>query len=100
MRGGKREGAGRPQGSRMVKTALIAQMAAEAGETPLEFMLRIMRDESQPAALRFEAAKVSAPFIHPRLGMVYKVIGYNNSPENEEDLEELGAHEALRLATS
>lgn len=48
--------------------------------TPLEFMLKIMRteppeglqqrDELAVQAMRFEAAKAAAPYIHPRLAAV------------------------------
>ena len=33
---------------------------------PLDFMLAIMRDKSQPMWRRIEAAKVAAPYRHPR----------------------------------
>lgn len=80
-RGGKRKGSGRKVGSKTRKTAEIAQKAAEQGITPLEFMLKIMRDEACPEdadlaqkiafhSARFEAAKAAAPYIHPRLAAV------------------------------
>ncbi len=49
------------------------------GVTPLEFMLALMRTESDHEdpriqmsreAMRFEAAKAAAPYIHPRLAAV------------------------------
>lgn len=70
MRGGKRNGSGRKAGSKTKKTAEIAVRAAEQGLTPLEFMLNILRDETQPSHDRFEAAKAAAPFVHPRLAAV------------------------------
>lgn len=75
-RGGARKGAGRPKGAETRRTRLIAQQAAAEGVTPLEYMLRVMRDESvspdprvQAAreAMRFEAAKAAAQYCHPRL---------------------------------
>lgn len=33
-------------------------------------MLRIMRDEDADLAMRFDAAKSAAPYIHPRLATV------------------------------
>ncbi len=32
--------------------------------SPLEFLLSVMRDESQPIELRVEAAKAAAPHVH------------------------------------
>lgn len=65
-RGGARAGAGRKPGS---KTQLTKQALKRAGEgiTPLEYMLQILRDESEDKAQRFEAAKAAAPYVHPRL---------------------------------
>jgi hypothetical protein len=64
--GGKRPGAGRPRGSKTKKQALLLA-AAEAGELPVDFLLRIMRDPTVDAAVRMDAAKSVAPYLHPRL---------------------------------
>lgn len=78
-RGGKRKGAGRPPGSATKKTREIADRAAEQGITPLEYMLQVMRmdsDHEDPKvqvareAMKFEAAKAAAPYVHPRLAAV------------------------------
>lgn len=69
-RGGRREGSGRKPGSKNRKTAELARKAAKAGMTPLELMLKIMRDSKKPILDRFEAAKAAAPYIHPRLAAV------------------------------
>lgn len=79
-RGGARKGAGRKRGSASKKTAEIANRAAQAGITPLEFMLNLLREEPPAdadavtrvryATLRFEAAKAAAPYVHPRLNAV------------------------------
>ena len=82
---------GRLKGSANKKTREIADKAAAAGDTPLEYMLKIMRKPMPPElmerlkqtnetlslemltnlvdwhSLRFEAAKYAAPYIHPRL---------------------------------
>jgi len=68
--GGARAGAGRKQGSATAKTREIADKAAEGGVTPLEFMLKIMRDETAERAERLDMAKAAAPYIHPRLSAV------------------------------
>jgi hypothetical protein len=66
-RGGSRPGAGRKVGSATTKTREIANQAASGGETPLEFMLRLMRDEGAEMAQRADMAKAAAPYVHPRL---------------------------------
>src|ERR1700736_5580430 len=66
-RGGKRPGAGRKPGSKTKKTMDIALAAAAAGETPLEFLLRIMRDETQEPDVRRAMAVAAAPYCHSRL---------------------------------
>ncbi len=38
--------------------------------TPLEYMLAVMRNPDLDAALRFEAARASAPYVHARLAAV------------------------------
>jgi hypothetical protein len=69
-RGGKRPGAGRKPGSKTKKTMDIALAAAAAGETPLEYLLRVMRDPSLPDGQRMDAAKNAAPYCHSRLNAV------------------------------
>lgn len=75
-RGGARANAGRKAGAATKKTREIADKAMAEGISPLEFMLQVMRDDSnhedpriqaQREAMRFEAAKAAAPYIHPRL---------------------------------
>ena len=69
-RGGPRAGAGRPPGARNRRSQLIeeaARQAAETGLMPMEFLLNVMRDEAQPIAVRLDAAKAAAPYVHARL---------------------------------
>lgn len=68
--GGARQGAGRKAGSANKKTREIADKAASEGETPLEFMLKMMRDVTQPIPLRAQMATSAAPYVHPRLSSV------------------------------
>ena len=70
MQGGKRSGAGRPKGSPNKATAQKRAQIEASGLTPLDFMLGILRDETQPAVDRFEAAKAAAPYVHARLSAV------------------------------
>jgi hypothetical protein len=68
--GGKRPGAGRPQGAASRSNEQVRQEAAATGELPLAYMLRIMRDPSQPVGRRDDMAKAAAPFCHSRLSSV------------------------------
>lgn len=72
-RGGKRPGAGRKKGqvSEQTATRKAYQTAALAsGISPLDYMLQILRDESQEQSARFAAAKEAAPYVHNRLASV------------------------------
>ena len=69
-RGGVRPGAGRPAGSATKRTREIADAAAESGQTPLEFLLSVMRDPGYDEAKRIDAAKAAAPYVHARLASV------------------------------
>jgi hypothetical protein len=77
-RGGARSGAGRKKGhyvpgSRAEQRAFKRQAVREAvelakaeGETPLEYMLRVMRTSGDPK--RCDAMAIAAaPYLHPRL---------------------------------
>jgi hypothetical protein len=66
-KGGRRPGAGRPPGSKTKKSVAIALAAAAAGESPLEFLLRTMRDETVDPDVRRASAIAAAPYVHPRL---------------------------------
>jgi hypothetical protein len=68
--GGKRPGAGRPKGAASRANEQARQEAAATGELPLAYMLRIMRDPSQPPGRRDDMAKAAAPFCHSRLSSV------------------------------
>lgn len=66
-RGGKRAGAGRKLGSATKRTREIADKAAEEGVTPLEYMLTVMRSDTEAPERRLDAAKSAAPYVHPKL---------------------------------
>jgi hypothetical protein len=61
---------GRSKGTPNRATAKREAEIAAAGITPLEFMLRRLRDETASAEDRFEAAKAAAPYVHPKLAAV------------------------------
>jgi len=72
MAQGKKTG-GRKKGVRNKRTIAkrdeLARMI-DKGISPLEYMLDIMRNPEQPEKDRLEAAKASAPYIHPRLAAI------------------------------
>ena len=46
---------------------MALEVARANGELPLDFMLRVMRNEAEPVQVRTDMAKAAAPYIHPRL---------------------------------
>jgi hypothetical protein len=58
---------GRQKGSQNKASVQKAKAVAASGETPLDYMLRVMRDTGAEYARRDEMAKASAPYIHPKL---------------------------------
>lgn len=77
--GGAREGAGRKKGSPNKASALRAAEIASTGETPLEYMVRVMRDTSIEGDRRDKMANAAAPYIHPKLANV-EVTGKDGGP--------------------
>jgi Family of unknown function (DUF5681) len=57
---------GRPKGSKNKTTRDLIEATQAAGETPLDYMLRVMRDPNAPAEPRDLMARSAAPFLHPR----------------------------------
>lgn len=70
MHGGKRQGSGRPPGSKTQRMAELALAAAGGGMTPIEYMLGVMRDDGNELSVRLDAAKAAAPYVHPKLAAV------------------------------
>jgi hypothetical protein len=56
---------GRVPGARNKRTTALLALAEE-GDTPCSFALRIMRDTEKPEDLRMHAARLAAPYIHPK----------------------------------
>jgi hypothetical protein len=72
-RGGARQGAGRKKGQITAHRKLANEATVKAvgdGETPLAYLLKVMRDIGQDDARRLDAAKAAAPFVHPKLATV------------------------------
>lgn len=63
--GGKRAGAGRPKGAKTLITEEAIKRAGD-GETPLEYMLRVMRSEDEPTDRRDKMAIGAAPYMHAK----------------------------------
>jgi hypothetical protein len=84
QRGGRRAGAGRPKGAISLSTRAIIEAARSGGETPIDYMLRIMRDENSPDARRDSMARAAAAYLHSKLALI----------ENEEEDDAEAALEA------
>lgn len=74
MKGGYRPGAGRPKGAKTKskkKADTVMEInagAASENMTPLEFMLKIMRDPTEDEDRRARMAIAACPFCHARKG--------------------------------
>jgi hypothetical protein len=68
--GGARQGAGRKAGSVTARTREIADKVASEGITPLDYMLKILRNEQETPANRMWAAEKAAPYVHAKLAAV------------------------------
>jgi hypothetical protein len=70
---------GRPKGSKnkSMQERMAALMAG--GETPLEYMLRVLRDPQTEHARKDEMSKSAAPYMHPRLAAT-EVSGNADNP--------------------
>ena len=85
-RGGYRPGGGRPKGAKDTKPRKkrggaksakpktpkpppdVQDEAFNSNLTPLDYMLKIMRDRCQPPDRRDRMAQLAAPYVHPRAG--------------------------------
>ena len=54
---------GRQRGTPNKKTAQLLAYAAKGGETPLDFLLRVMRSPKVPWPVRVQAAATAAPYL-------------------------------------
>lgn len=64
--GGARPGAGRKKGghNRLTEEAVAK---ANDGLSPLDFLLTVLRDETNEKPVRIDAAKAAAPYVHAKL---------------------------------
>lgn len=61
---------GRKKGVPNRASAAKAAEIAASGLTPLDYMLAVMRAETEEPDRRLEAAKSAAPYVHPKLSNV------------------------------
>jgi hypothetical protein len=61
---------GRTKGVRNRKTERGKTAAERTGVTPLDFLLKVMRNVKEPMWLRIDCAKAAAPYVHPRLSAI------------------------------
>ena len=81
---------GRKKGTPNRATAAQRAEIAASGLTPLDYMLAVMRDETEPAERRMWAAAKAAPYVHPRMSAV-AVTGHLTR-SHEDCLAELERH--------
>ena len=62
---GKKTG-GRRKGTPNKATIAREVAVAASGLTPLDFFLLVMRDETKDLAVRLDAGRAAAPYVHPR----------------------------------
>jgi hypothetical protein len=76
--GGRRTGQmGRPVGSRNKRTQELLDAVTTSGQTPLDYLLSVMRNAENDTSVRIDAAKAALPYVHPRLHGV--AVSSNNS---------------------
>lgn len=69
-RGGARPNAGRKPNSPNKATKERQERVAASGITPLDYMLRVMRDEKADKGRRDDMAKAAAPYVHPKFSAI------------------------------
>jgi hypothetical protein len=75
---------GRPKGSPNKASIARAAAIAASGLTPLDYMLQQMRDDNADPAMRLDAARSAAPYVHPRLAQT-QLTGKDGGPIQIED---------------
>jgi len=70
---------GRVVGTKNKRTAAVEAAVAASGLTPLEYMLQVLNDVSNPLSVRLDASKGAAPYVHAKLASV-EVSGKDGAP--------------------
>jgi hypothetical protein len=68
--GGSRPGSGRKAGASTKLNQQARKEALGGGISPLDYMLTILRDDTQAPDARMDAAKSAAPYVHARLSSI------------------------------
>lgn len=92
-------GKGRPKGARNRRTLEAYALAGE-GETPVEFGLRLMRDESFPPDLRIHGARIAAPYLHSKPLPESRFVSFEFPVEIGTCTDLLAVHASLIKATA
>jgi hypothetical protein len=81
---GKKTG-GRVKGVPNKRTTQIRQEISSHGITPLDFLLRELRDESLPYDARHAAAVAAAPYLHSKMPTAIVTPPPPSGPVSEDD---------------
>lgn len=90
-----RKTGGRQKGSANKATRQRQQEIAATGETPLAYMLRVMRDRTVEHDRRDRMASAVAPYVHPKLTAIEHT-GADGGPIKTEDVTQLSDLEVAR----
>jgi len=76
-RGGKREGAGRPFGSKSKPSQWksMEEMSIKYQHSPLDYLLAVLNNPMSSPERKMYAAEKAAPYVHPRLASSTSRIG-------------------------
>jgi hypothetical protein len=91
-----RKTGGRQKGSRNKVTVKREREIARSGMTPLEYMLKVMRNPKADVSRRDDMAKAAAPYVHPKLASMQHT-GRNGGPIQTVDLTKLSGDELAQL---
>jgi hypothetical protein len=95
-RGGNRPGSGRKRGAPNKASAARQAKVAASGDTPLDYMLKVMRDGKADPGRRDDMAKAAAPYVHPKLASMQHS-GPRGGPIQTVDLTKLSDDDLARL---
>lgn len=69
-KGGFRKGSGRKAGSTNRFSKALLERVQEEGIMPVDYLLSVMRNETEDTRVRIDAAKAAAPYVHHKLSAV------------------------------
>jgi len=91
-----RKTGGRTKGTPNRATARRESEIAQSGITPLQYMLKVMRDEEADKERRDDMAKAAAPYVHPKLASMQHT-GKGGGPIQTVNLTDLTQDDLERL---